>query len=139
MTCPLCADFLNPAGFDMLDNLLYQRYVPAGSVGDQSLSSLGVVFDAGERISRVRITTGNAALGGSTNDNPAAGIDLVAMDDFLYSEPSAGAPEPTTLALFGLGRAGLGLRRRNSRVRLAQRTANEPRPLRRGCRIGRRV
>ena len=48
------------------------------------ISFLGVYFNGGERISRVRITTGNAAL--SPADTPPT-TDVVAMDDFIYSEP----------------------------------------------------
>ena len=61
--------------------------VPIGTVASQSLSFLGVSFDAGERVARVRITSGNAALGAAVNDNPGGGNDLVVMDDFIYSEP----------------------------------------------------
>ncbi|MGI8603945.1 MAG: PEP-CTERM sorting domain-containing protein [Verrucomicrobiales bacterium] len=74
----------------------------------QGFSFLGAAFDAGERIGRVRITSGNAALAVGTVDNtPVGGTDLVVMDDFLYSEP---IPEPavTSLAAFAL----LGLLRR---------------------------
>lgn len=71
-----------------------------------SLSFLGVLADAGEEIARVRITTGNAALGlPDTNGNP---VDIVVMDDFLYSEPVApqGVPEPASLLLMLAGLAG---------------------------------
>jgi hypothetical protein len=95
--------------FDQLGGLLFERSVEPGTVADKSLSFLGVVFDAGEEIFRVRITTGTDPLASGTNDNPGAGVDLVVMDDFLYSEPQA-IPEPASwtllavsaLALFGL-------------------------------------
>ena len=38
-------------------------------------------------VARVRITSGSAALGAQVTDG--GGVDLVAMDDFLYSEPVA--------------------------------------------------
>ncbi len=57
--------------------------VPAGT-GTESLSFLGVSFTR-ERVARVRITTGNAALGPNTDDG--AGVDVAAMDDFIYGEP----------------------------------------------------
>jgi hypothetical protein len=59
--------------------------------GSENLSFFGVLFNAGERIGRVRITSGNAALG--PNENLPA-TDLVVMDDFIYAEPQ-GAVTPT--------------------------------------------
>jgi hypothetical protein len=94
--------------FDADNNLLYSAPVPTGTVADGSLSFLGVVFDAGERIARVRIMTGNAALG----PNDGSGVDVVAMDDFLYSEPRSSVSEPSALILFGIALAGLGFARR---------------------------
>lgn len=74
---------------------------PTGTVANGSLSFLGVAFNAGEQIGRVRITTGNSALG----PNDGAGIDVVVMDDFLFAEPRA-TPEPSSLLLFAFGIAG---------------------------------
>jgi len=59
--------------------------VEPGTTPSESLSFLGVSFSEGPVISRVRITSGNAALGGAEG----AGIDLVVMDDFIYAEPQA--------------------------------------------------
>lgn len=101
--------------FDSAGNSLGIFAVPVGDV-----SFLGVTFDAGERVARARIVSGNAALG--PNDAPP-GTDVVAMDDFLFGEPQllaiAARPIPTltqgamgvllaTLALFG----AMWLRRR---------------------------
>lgn len=80
--------------FDLNNSSLGIFTVAAGAVANESLSFLGVSFNAGEQIARVRITSGNAALSAFVNDGGA--IDLVAMDDFLYSEPVAAVavPEP---------------------------------------------
>lgn len=54
------------------------------------LSFLGVTFDSAV-VTRVRITSGQAALGPGVNDisdNPY-GYDLAIVDDFLYGEPQA--------------------------------------------------
>jgi hypothetical protein len=80
--------------FDVADVLLATIFAPPSNNG---LSFAGVLFDAGEGIARVRITTGNAALGVPDGD-----VDVVAMDDFLYSEPDA-VPEPATILLTAFG------------------------------------
>jgi len=77
--------------FDVNDVSLGSYDVPPGTVANGSLSFLGVIFNERHLIGRVRITSGNAPLGG--NDDPANGVDIVAMDDFLYSEPIA-VPTP---------------------------------------------
>jgi hypothetical protein len=72
--------------FDQTGNSLGTFAVPALLPGSQNLSFLGVSFNAGERVTRVRITSGNAALG---PDDAPPGTDVVAMDDFIYGEPQA--------------------------------------------------
>ena len=76
--------------------------VPAANNG---LSFLGLLFP-GEAISQVQILSGNVPLGPSES----GAIDIIVMDDFLYSEPAV-VPEPATLFLFGATAAGLGLAR----------------------------
>ena len=73
--------------FDAVGTSLGTFFVPAANNG---LSFLGVLFIAGERIGRVRITSGNAALG----PNETSVADMVVMDDFIYAEPQ-GAVTPT--------------------------------------------
>jgi hypothetical protein len=59
--------------------------VPAA---DKGLSFQGVSFSDGTRIARVVITLGNAPLS-ATNTDGVNGVDVVAMDDFIYGEPHA--------------------------------------------------
>jgi hypothetical protein len=79
--------------------------------GNQTFSFLGVTFDKGTRVGRVRIKTGSSALGGGVTESLPA-IDLVAMDDFLYGEPTP-IPEPGSWALLTAGTAALFIFRRS--------------------------
>jgi hypothetical protein len=77
--------------FDETDTSLGIYSVPE-LAGSENLSFFGVLFNAGERIGRVRITSGNAALG----PNETSVADMVVMDDFIYGEPQ-GAVTPTPI------------------------------------------
>src|SRR5262249_59899348 len=81
----------------------------------ETFSFLGVSFNAGEQVGRVRITNGNAALGTGITDQNGNARDLVVMDDFLYGEPRA-IPEPASIILVTTGIlsavAGRSVRRR---------------------------
>jgi hypothetical protein len=67
--------------------------VPA-TAGAATFSFLGVRFDAGERVARVRVTTGAAALAAGVNDVTAGGpSDLVVNDDFIFGEPQPLGPD----------------------------------------------
>src|SRR5438477_5338020 len=95
--------------FGLSNQSLGTFFAPVGPVANASLSFLGVQFNAGETIGRVRITSGNSALG----PNETGGVDLVVMDDFIYAEPRAVAiPEPPTALLLALAFVAMtGLRR----------------------------
>lgn len=76
---------------------LVRFYGPDGSqlpgaasapVSNNGLSFVGVSFNAGERIARVVIECGNVGLSASNTDG-TGGVDVVAMDDFIYGEPRA--------------------------------------------------
>jgi hypothetical protein len=93
--------------FDSLNNSLGVFAVPF-LAGNQTFSFLGLLFDA-PVVARVRITSGNTALG----PNEGGATDVVVMDDFIYGEPTttAAVPEPATLTLLGTGLA-FALRRK---------------------------
>ncbi len=101
---------------DLLDTTSIEYFDGAVSLGrfavqvaNNGLSFLGVRFDGGERITRVRITSGNAALG----PNDGGNVDIVAMDDFIFAEVQRAVPEPSTWLL--IGAAAWGLRRTRRR------------------------
>jgi hypothetical protein len=81
--------------FDQSNTSLGTFYVPTSASG-QNVSCLGVVFSQGSVVSRVRVTNGNAPLGGN---NSPPGTDLVVNDDFAYGEPLA-APTAVTVQSF---------------------------------------
>jgi hypothetical protein len=80
--------------FDGTGTSLGTQFVPAAA-GSAMLSFLGATFSAGERVGKVRITSGNAALG--PNDAPP-GTEIVVMDDFIYGEPLSLTPTVTPTA-----------------------------------------
>jgi len=65
-----------------------QLSAASAPVLDNGLSFVGISFNAGERIARVVIESGNAPLSATNNDG-VNGVDVVAMDDFIYGEPRA--------------------------------------------------
>ncbi len=101
--------------FDESDALIFAR--DAMVAGNQGLSFLGAAANSGERISRVRLTSGlNTIVSNGVLGNPTD--EVVVMDDFLYAEPLRAVPEPSTSALVGLGLFGglIWLRRRRRGV-----------------------
>lgn len=107
--------------FDALNSSLGNFFVPSvvGATANH-FSFLGVSF-ATPVVSRVRITTGNVALGPDTNDQNGGLNDVVVMDDFLYGEVTATVvPEPATLGMVAIGliALGIGTRRRRLATRL---------------------
>ncbi|MBL8238728.1 MAG: PEP-CTERM sorting domain-containing protein [Bryobacterales bacterium] len=88
-----------------------QFAVPAGPNG--GLSFLGLTDN--RRYSRIIIQTGTTALAAGVIENlRTPGVDLVAMDDFIYGEPLSanGVPEPGSMLLTLAGAAALFLYRR---------------------------
>ena len=73
--------------FDMHGAQIYSVPVEAVPNGNETLSFVGVKFDDGRRIAKVRITSGNTIL--SPDKQHTQWTDRVALDDFLYSEPQS--------------------------------------------------
>lgn len=91
-------------------NLIGSNFVPAASEG---LSFYGETFDEGNLFS-VKITSGNKAIG--PNDDPANGVDVVAMDNFIYGEPQA-VPEPSAMAgMMAVGLLAYQMKRRRDQA-----------------------
>ena len=87
----------NLEAFDLQGNSI--GFLGAAS-SPSGLSFAGLRVDgATARIARIVITTGNTNLGGLDS----GAFDVVVMDDFIYGEPQAAVPEPSTLLLSGLG------------------------------------
>jgi hypothetical protein len=88
--------------FFNLANVSIGTLFAPSATGNETLSFVGGLFNAGEQVGHVRITSGNSALG--PNESLPA-TDLVVMDDFIYAEPRAIAavPEPASLGLLLLG------------------------------------
>ncbi len=81
---------------DIADKTFVEYYNGSKSLGvfkaaaaPQGFSLLGVSFPD-EKVTHVKITSGNGILGYGVKDVTNGGTyDLVVMDDFLYSEPKA--------------------------------------------------
>ncbi len=91
--------------FDASNNSLGTFFAPTANGG---LSFLGIQFTGGEKVSRVRITQGNSALGPVDSSTAS---DVVVADDFIYAEPAA-VPEPAAWMMTMLGAGALAFWRR---------------------------
>jgi hypothetical protein len=94
--------------YDFEDNLIDSVNVP-NIAGDNTLSFLGLLAGPDDpQFVRVRLITGTDALG----PNDGGVVDVVAMDDFIYSEPQlVGAPAALVLLAAALPLAALARRR----------------------------
>lgn len=65
-------------------------FAPVATTPSGGASFIGVLFDAGERVSAIEIASGNVRIGPGQNEGPLSGggfADAVVMDDFVYGEP----------------------------------------------------
>jgi VPDSG-CTERM motif len=97
--------------FDTSSNSLGTFFVPA-TPGSETFSFLGILFPD-PIIGRVRITSGNFAVGAGITDQNGDLRDVVTMDDFLYGEPRSTPDGGATVLLFGFALiAVIALRRK---------------------------
>ena len=73
--------------YDRTGRIILQPNGPVVAA-DKGLSFQGVSFTDGTRIAKVVVTLGNAPLSAANTDG-VNGVDVVAMDDFIYGEPRA--------------------------------------------------
>jgi hypothetical protein len=69
------------------DGLRIPGGVAFAPIFNNGLSFAGITFNAGERISRIRVISGSRVLAPGNIDSFTS--DMVAMDDFIYGEPRA--------------------------------------------------
>lgn len=88
------ANLTKMEAFDRFGNL-----IDTGTAQVGSLSFFGLYVDSPDDplIASVRLTLGNLNFGGTENVD----TDLVVMDDFIYGEPVAAVPEPSSMLLLG--------------------------------------
>lgn len=91
--------------FDAAGRLLFSRTVLQAGVASKGLSFLGAVAGAGERIARVRLTSGSAQIDAPFQEPPPDGV---ALDDFIYGEPQALAEPLGISAWLGAATRGPG-------------------------------
>ncbi len=84
--------------YDATDSLIATIPVPA-EPGNGSLSFAGATLPGEARIARVRIVSGGQTLSNGTDDTAQPSRDKVAMDDFIYSEPTAILAATSTTAV----------------------------------------
>lgn len=73
--------------YDKGGNIIAPGFM-APSAANGGLSFVGVSYNAGERIASVQIVSGTDRLAAGNVDG-TNGVDVVAMDDFIYGEPRA--------------------------------------------------
>lgn len=107
----LALEFLDAANTilqsEELDLIAAGLFTDNGLAFDYKQFTVEEVAPGGTAFVRVRASMIDA------QGNPAGGGQAIVFDDFVLASPATvDVPEPTTLALFGLGLAGLGIMRR---------------------------